>query len=156
MDTPGNTTAPELPHQDGNTDPDGIYTPADSQGTYVRCLLPDGSSYDGWVWYPLTTSAPELPYQYQTSAPAGADLLDNRYPGWRTRVNRDLFHISNFYRCVLAQIYGEYVHGLKELGIYENREAFAYGFSLPVSPSSSEWGLLQEEWVRLIWGEPGE
>jgi hypothetical protein len=29
----------------GNMDPDGVYPPADSQGTYIRCLLPGGSSY---------------------------------------------------------------------------------------------------------------
>ena len=28
-----------------NMDPDGIYPPASSQGTYVKCLLPDGTPY---------------------------------------------------------------------------------------------------------------
>jgi hypothetical protein len=29
----------------GNMDPDGVYPPSSSQGTYVRCLLGNGSSY---------------------------------------------------------------------------------------------------------------
>jgi len=45
-------------------------------------------------------------------ASRGAALLDDRDPGWATRVDPGSLHLSDGSACVLGQLWGEYRHGL--------------------------------------------
>ncbi len=42
----------------------------------------------------------------------GADLLDDRDPGWAARVDPDALSLADGQACVLGQLWGEYRHGL--------------------------------------------
>jgi hypothetical protein len=42
----------------------------------------------------------------------GAALLDEKQPGWASKLNFDIFNIDGCYSCVLGQVFGHYVRGL--------------------------------------------
>lgn len=58
----------------------------------------------------------------------GAALLDLRWPGWRSEIDLDRFHIGHSQDCVLGQLYGDYAGGLRILGLTLGIE---HGFSGP-------------------------
>jgi hypothetical protein len=83
----------------------------------------------------------------------GANLLDERVPGWAARVNLDTFNITNEHECVLAQVYrvssgrySAYAHGLETLfgfnTITETDQAedlaVGHGFDMSVAVTGAE------------------
>lgn len=107
--------------------------------------------------------------EYTTNAPKGAALLDERYPGWRDRIDRKRFNVRSNRDCAAAQIAGEgyYWDGLKKLfpnaslvPDFSGRthalhaDARVYGFTIDVALDESDddnmWEVLQAEWEYLI------
>lgn len=48
---------------------------------------------------------------------AAVRRLDAVRPGWRAAVDRDRLCMTDGYRCVLGQVFGDYVAGLVALGL---------------------------------------
>ena len=46
---------------------------------------------------------------------AGAELLDSVRPGWWNEIDIEELKMSHPYRCILGQLYKEYVNGISEL-----------------------------------------
>lgn len=63
----------------------------------------------------------------ETVVRRGAELLDEKFPLWWTKVTRDV-NVRSTRNCVLAQIYGTYSTGLRILGMSCNN-AVEYGFT---------------------------
>lgn len=48
---------------------------------------------------------------------AGIALLDEKVPGWRERIDLNQLKMEYCFSCILGQVFGEYVFGLRQLGI---------------------------------------
>lgn len=57
----------------------------------------------------------------------GARLMDRAQPGWAALIDTGSLNIQSNLHCILAQLYGSYHEGLRELGIGRLRAA-GYGF----------------------------
>jgi hypothetical protein len=78
---------------------------------------------------------------------AGMALLDEKAPGWVSRINLGHLALGSCDRCVLGQVFGYYDDGLVVLDFdpdYEGGEEF--GFESNVEPYED----LTAEWVRQI------
>jgi hypothetical protein len=53
---------------------------------------------------------------------AGMALLDKKVPGWREKANPNSLDMAYCFSCILGQVFGEYLYGLKKLGITEEAE----------------------------------
>jgi hypothetical protein len=53
----------------------------------------------------------------QESVGRGAALLDEKFPGWRHKINVEKLYMGNGYECILGQLYGSDTQGIKELGL---------------------------------------
>lgn len=58
----------------------------------------------------------------------GIELLDRQVPGWRDRIDWDKLDMTNCYKCILGQLFGEYSEGVEELGALPGSH---YGFDAP-------------------------
>lgn len=100
---------------------------------------------------------------FETPAPEGAALLDEKLPGWADKIDLDAFVITSIYSCVLGQLYGGYGRGLGELfgeEIYTSNATEAkrlaervasLGFDMStIGEYDYSWGDLQKEWEYLI------
>lgn len=56
---------------------------------------------------------------------AGMALLDEKVPGWREKVNPQQLNMAYCFTCILGQVFGEYTHGLKRLGIADDEEVYS-------------------------------
>lgn len=65
------------------------------------------------------------------AAQRGAELLDLVRPGWYMQVQPGKLDLGNRQRCVLGQLYGDYILGV--LAIQPSVDAIAYGFDLSLS-----------------------
>jgi hypothetical protein len=88
----------------------------------------------------------------------GALLLDLYDAQWRQRINVRRLDVSNRTTCPLGQLFGDYMSGLRKLGI-PSPSASLYGFeragrSYFVEARHPEWKELREEWVRAIAAGP--
>lgn len=75
--------------------------------------------------------APAHPFiqELRERARNGATLLDERRPGWRERINLRTLDIGCGENCVVAQEYGDWPDGKRELyGTIDDRRAIAHGF----------------------------
>ena len=86
----------------------------------------------------------------------GASLLDQYRPGWERLLDLSILDLSDEYKCVLGQLYGEYWNGCHAVPVLDN--AAEFGFDIPepsgrcVKPiSSAEWyHQLDQAWISLI------
>jgi hypothetical protein len=71
----------------------------------------------------------------------GANLLDERVPGWATRVNLYTFDITSAKDCVLGQVYSTdaYDEALLEADS-TNEKAVEYGFEMTVTVTGGPAG----------------
>lgn len=81
----------------------------------------------------------------------GIALLDERVPGWRDRINLDDLDMGSITKCVLGQLFGQYVDGLNEL--FGDRYTFFdgahYGFTT-IAGSFASFGALTERWYTAL------
>jgi hypothetical protein len=82
-----------------------------------------------------------------TNVRRGAELLDERLPGWRKAIDPDALDMSDGCDCILGAIFGDYDKGLDVLGLDPLREAQRYGFYL--GPGQT-WSKIQNAWLRVI------
>ncbi len=72
----------------------------------------------------------------------GAELLDERLPGWPHHVDADKLDLAHSCNCPLGQIFGDYDDGIEILGL-EKPERF--GFHLA---GRQTFAYLTEAWQR--------
>ena len=85
----------------------------------------------------------------------GAAWLDKEKPGWREDINLDALTMSSCSRCVLGQLYRDFLGGLSVLrdsqppGTINSVLATQYGFDRGCE-GESEWAMLKTAWTREI------
>lgn len=77
----------------------------------------------------------------------GAQLLDERLPGWRSHVDPDQLDVSSGCRCPLGQIFGDYADGADLLGLDARTEQANHGF---MPQGWQTYQQLTEAWRRLL------
>lgn len=98
---------------------------------------------------------------YYRAIAKGIELLDQRKPGWRKKVDKSSLDMGCPYNCVIGQVYGEegYFKGLCDLGfkVSQYKEdgdpEVAYGFELPVimdEDRSARYRELTEAWLIAL------
>lgn len=82
----------------------------------------------------------------------GVALLDADRPGWRHLVDVKQLDMWDYKRCVLGQVYGDYLSGVRELGLH----AFFADTDNGFYPYRGEGRVLARQWRRVIrrgrWG----
>lgn len=61
----------------------------------------------------------------------GMALLDERVTGWDRQLNLTTLDINSYFSCVLGQLYGSYMRGMRMLDL-TNEEGVGHGFVVPV------------------------
>lgn len=85
---------------------------------------------------------------YRERVRAGAALLDERRPQWREAIDIGRLDMECRRLCILGQLYGLYVHGVRDLNLVNIWEADSHGFL-------EMWGdmfSLQRAWIKEITG----
>lgn len=75
----------------------------------------------------------------------GRDLLDEKVPKWFLRIRLPDFDFVNPTKCILAQLYGTYMKGLRALGILDR--SVEYGFDGTCPENVDE---LHELWTVAV------
>lgn len=86
----------------------------------------------------------------------GVALLDKYMPGWEHRIDRAQLDMHSCSRCILGQLYGEYVHGLTALGLLGGLQ---HGYNLPFNPevrATISYDDLARMWKEVILNRLGE
>lgn len=81
---------------------------------------------------------------------AGIELLDEMGPAdWRDTIDVKRLNIELADRCVLGQLYGSYLGGLRALGFcgLGTMNSSAYGFSTNIS---ADYPRLNREWKLAL------
>lgn len=61
----------------------------------------------------------------------GIAILDRRKPGWRKKINKEILNMRFTDTCVLAQLYGSYDEGCRQLfGGINPAVLVAHGFAM--------------------------
>jgi hypothetical protein len=60
----------------------------------------------------------------------GAQLLDEKVPDWRSKIDVERLDISDFRDCILGQLFGSYRTGLREMGLASILVGVDYGFDM--------------------------
>lgn len=87
---------------------------------------------------------------------AGAELLDRKRPDWFLHIDFGELAMGSTDACILAQVYGSYDEGLRELHMDDSFEATALGFTLFAVGSYDDpdrdqiWVRLGDAWVTQI------
>lgn len=76
----------------------------------------------------------------------GAELLDERLPGWRDEIDQDFLDLGNTCNCVLGQLFGSYDRGVKVLGLHDS-QASALGF---FKRGRQTWETLTAGWRGVL------
>lgn len=74
----------------------------------------------------------------------GARLLDNRVPGWETRIDRANLKMRHVGRCILGQLYGDYNTGRSVLNLTPD-QGEEFGFDLP----RTDYLRPDDDWIPL-------
>ena len=61
---------------------------------------------------------------------AGSRWLDEHVPGWEQRIDLETLDVTNCTMCVLGQVYGDFIDGLKAAGKH---------WSQANSPCDADW-----------------
>lgn len=78
----------------------------------------------------------------------GVDLLDERVPEWRTKIDVFTLRMSEPDRCVLGQLFGGYSEGVAELRLSGNQDPCRMGFDIYDGYTSYEY--LQTAWKEAL------
>lgn len=76
---------------------------------------------------------------------SGAALLDQKRPGWYREIDLDQLEMGSDTKCVLGQLYGEYIKGRYTLTLLG--KTFVYGFNTTLEDYKS-LQLMWEEEIR--------
>jgi hypothetical protein len=85
----------------------------------------------------------------------GAALLDEKFPGWDAKIDVNLLDLTDCSWCVLGQLFGRYMAGLRALGIYDGVRldfaelSVAFGFNKN-SIHDTSFDDLKSGWETLI------
>lgn len=82
-------------------------------------------------------------------ARSGARILDAYEPAWPERIDCTRLNMLNPWRCVLAQVYGDYHQGLRALGIdvRDNVARSTFAITHGFSPGFDDGDRLAEAWI---------
>lgn len=84
----------------------------------------------------------------------GAALLDEREPGWATRIDLGKFDIGSQCRCTLGQLFGDFSEGADRVfGFGHGNGVADHGFMWEDGDEDgevSEIAALNDEWRRVI------
>lgn len=64
----------------------------------------------------------------EARAEAGAQLLDEKHPGWHQLIDLDQLKMASYRRCILGQLYGKYWAAREALGV-DGQGQYDYGFA---------------------------
>lgn len=80
----------------------------------------------------------------------GAALLDERLPGWAQEIYVENLDLSDSCDCVLGQLFGDYLKGVRVLGLADETwaEPARLGFHRP--DRRTQWETLSRAWRSLI------
>lgn len=83
--------------------------------------------------------------------PAGASLLDRTHPHWEYKVSIPRLKMHDPFLCVLGQIFGHFVDGLRALEIPSaSAQVWMHGFYIPPGAWIFPWSQLKHSWTREI------
>jgi hypothetical protein len=96
----------------------------------------------------------------QERVAAGAARLDDRMPGWASRIDVANLRMAICAQCILGQLFGDFECGCSSLEIDPSFAAFGFGFDLrwigedveengKQQDSYRVWTSWQEAWNRL-------
>lgn len=84
----------------------------------------------------------------------GIQLLDEKIPDWRSKVNWDKLNMTYTCGCILGHLFGFYSDGLVELNLidkdedwYKSGDGIYYGFD--TSGGSNNYEALTQLWKEL-------
>lgn len=84
----------------------------------------------------------------------GAQLLDERLPGWVDRIDLDRLNLASSCNCILGQKFGDYLDGIDALFNCQNTDAINHGFDAfedeGADAEAAEYEALTAEWRRVI------
>lgn len=90
----------------------------------------------------------------QDNVERGAELLDEKEPGWWKEIEEERLKMRNCDKCVLGRVYGDYYKGKAKLGMAGSiEEPRIYGFDMDVTmeaPGKLVWQALDELWLQEI------
>lgn len=87
-----------------------------------------GVKSDAWDHLAVVDRA--LAVDYLMRVHRGAALLDLRRPGWAAKVALDRLAMDSCTECILGQLYGQYLHGRRKLGLGNWSASADRGFAL--------------------------
>jgi len=82
----------------------------------------------------------------------GARLLDAYMPDWASRIDLSILDLENVERCILGQLYGDYLEGLYRLHLCF-QQTVDNGFTTPVSswlPEKGRFRSLTRCWKKEV------
>lgn len=86
----------------------------------------------------------------------GIDRLDAFYPEWPNEIDIDTLDMANGSRCIIGQLFGDYLDGITTLGLdFFSEDDITHGFNLPHNEDggvrlASEWRELTDLWIAEI------
>lgn len=91
-----------------------------------------------------------IPVEVQEAAARGAALLDAHRQGWWQLIDGNTLDLLHPFRCVLGQVYGSYLRGLRAVGMLNESAVNVedFGFCPTTQPGSPE--LLRRAWVAEV------
>jgi hypothetical protein len=102
---------------------------------------------------------------------AGAQFLDENFPGWERVIDLSILDISSPYACIIWQVGKEFIENVRTMSytqicIDNDIEGGEYGFDIPISlhreilhlesreersaASNEVWSFLGELWIGVI------
>jgi len=85
----------------------------------------------------------------------GVDRLDAFYPEWPNEIDIDKLDMANGARCIIGQLFGDYLDGINTLGLdFFSEDDISHGFNLPPggdgTAPATEWRKLTDLWIAEI------
>lgn len=99
------------------------------------------------------------PLVYEARVRRGARFMDERHPGWHTKINLDELIMSDGTCCIIGQTYGFYGNAVLKLrdADFHSRAVIAWetkhGFNLPQGLRFKGHRKVEENWdlLRKLW-----
>lgn len=82
----------------------------------------------------------------------GAAILDEALPGWEKRVDRSTLDIQTNGHCVLGQLFGKFLNGVKvlHLPLASTQELYPANLGFDKDTASYTWHELNDEWQKFL------
>jgi hypothetical protein len=92
-----------------------------------------------------------LPNDLDSRVSRGVPFLDERYPGWRGRINREILDMSDVCNCIGGQLYRSYYWFLTKYDL-SDAEAIDLGFQAvdDIYENDEDFAHLTSEWLRAL------